>query len=81
MILLLSATMMSSCYSDGIKKVETGNENVNCVQIATVEGRRVYRLQDGSSEFVYFVINPESTTTVWNTTENKRTYPHQIESQ
>jgi hypothetical protein len=42
----------------------------------------VYRLKDGSSsEFVYFVINPTSTTTAWNTVEHKRTYPHQIESE
>ncbi len=81
MTLLLSTTMLSSCYSDGLQKVNTGNEDVKCVKIATVEGRNVYRLQDGSSEFVYFVINPTSTTTAWITVENKRTHPHQIESE
>ena len=81
MTLLLSATMLSSCYSDGLQKVNTGNEGVKCEKIATVEGRNVYRLKDGSSKFVYFVINPTSTTTAWNTVEHKRTYPHQIESE
>lgn len=78
---MLLATGLASCASDGIQTVETGNVDVTCVKIATVEGRNVYRLRDGESQTVYFVVNPKSTVTSWNTIENKRQVAHIVESE
>lgn len=72
-ILTLAVAMMfASCESPGIQRKSTENKNVTVDLMCTVDGRNVYRMCD-NGRMVYFVINPNSTTTSWNEQEGKMT--------
>jgi hypothetical protein len=64
LFILTVAITFTSCSTPGVERIVTENKNVTVDLMCTVEGRNVYRMYDGSRE-VYFVINPNSTTTAW----------------
>jgi hypothetical protein len=80
LFILAAAITFTSCSNPGVERTPTENKNVTVDLMCTVEGRHVYRMIDAGRS-VYFVINPNSTTTCWNEQQGKVTVQNTVSAE